>query len=67
MQSGMAITLIGLDVTMRTLLHQSDLDRLQQTCKPENRAVADFINRSMQYHLQVLPPVQRLRGLRAAA
>ena len=38
MQSGMAITLIGLDVTMRTLLHQSDLDRLQQTCKPENRA-----------------------------
>ncbi|WP_235948337.1 nucleoside hydrolase [Paenibacillus glycinis] len=52
MQSGMAITLIGLDVTMRTLLHQSDLDRLQRTCKPENRAVADFINRSMQYYFE---------------
>ncbi|WP_374020224.1 nucleoside hydrolase [Paenibacillus thiaminolyticus] len=48
-QSGLPITLVGLDVTMRTLLHQSQLDWLERSCRLENREIVSFINRSMQY------------------
>jgi len=49
-QSGLSITLVGLDVTMRTLLHQSQLDWLERSCRPENREIVSFINSSMQYY-----------------
>ncbi|WP_246469513.1 nucleoside hydrolase [Cohnella nanjingensis] len=49
-QSGLPVTLVGLDVTMRTLLHQSHLDALERTCSPHNREAASFVNRSMQYY-----------------
>lgn len=49
-RSGMPITLVGLDVTMKTLLHQSHLDSLKRTCKPENRAVVDFIDGMMRFY-----------------
>lgn len=49
-QSGMPITLVGLDVTMKTMLSQSHLDSLRRLSKPENEAVVDFIYRSMQYY-----------------
>lgn len=49
-QSGLPITLIGLDVTLQTMLHQSHLDALKTSCKPENRDVVGFLNDSMQFY-----------------
>ncbi|WP_240633021.1 nucleoside hydrolase [Paenibacillus montanisoli] len=51
-QSGLNITLVGLDVTLKTLLHQSHLDMLQQTCSAENQEIVSFLNRSMSYYFQ---------------
>ncbi|SEN52871.1 nucleoside hydrolase [Paenibacillus sp. OV219] len=49
-QSGLPITMIGLDVTLQTMLHQSHLDALKASCKPENRDVVGFLNDSMQFY-----------------
>ncbi|MBO7742806.1 nucleoside hydrolase [Paenibacillus sp. MWE-103] len=51
-RSGLAVTMIGLDVTLRTRLHQHQLDALRLHCKPENREVVDFIDRSMQAYFR---------------
>ncbi|GLX70406.1 nucleoside hydrolase [Paenibacillus glycanilyticus] len=60
-QSGMAITLVGLDVTMKTMLRQSHLDSLQRLSKPENLPIADFMNRSMQYYFDFYREVNAFR------
>ncbi|REE68048.1 purine nucleosidase [Paenibacillus taihuensis] len=49
-KSGLSITLIGLDVTLQTMLHQSHLDGLKTSCKSENRDVVGFLNDSMQFY-----------------
>lgn len=49
-RSGAPITMVGLDVTMKTLLRQTDLDLLLRLCKPENRDIARFLNDSMRFY-----------------
>ncbi|SFS56343.1 nucleoside hydrolase [Paenibacillus sp. BC26] len=49
-QSGLKITMVGLDVTYQTRLRQSHLDMLEHSCKPENREIVSFLNRSMSYY-----------------
>ncbi|WP_308640101.1 nucleoside hydrolase [Paenibacillus silvisoli] len=49
-QSGIPMTLVGLDVTLNTLLRQSHLDMLQQSCSAENQEIVSFLNRSMAYY-----------------
>ncbi|MGO4108996.1 nucleoside hydrolase [Paenibacillus sp. YAF4_2] len=60
-QSGMSITLVGLDVTMKTLLHQSHLDSLARLSKSENQPIVSFINQSMQYYFDFYREVNAYR------
>jgi len=48
--SGVPLTMVGLDVTMKTLLTGEQLDRLRQSCGEENAGVVDFIRESHRFY-----------------
>ncbi|MEK8132847.1 nucleoside hydrolase [Paenibacillus filicis] len=48
--SGLPITMVGLDVTMKTLITQQHLNYLQEHCQEENKDIVEFINESLQFY-----------------
>ncbi|WP_332908457.1 nucleoside hydrolase [Paenibacillus roseus] len=48
--SGVPLTMVGLDVTMKTLLTGEQLDRLQQACGEENDKMVNFIRESHRFY-----------------
>lgn len=48
--SGMDITVVGLDVTMKTRLKRSHIDLLKRFCREEDRAVAEYISTALGYY-----------------
>ncbi|REK72051.1 nucleoside hydrolase [Paenibacillus paeoniae] len=48
--SGVPLTMVGLDVTMKTLLTGEHLDRLQQACGEENDEMVNFIRESHRFY-----------------
>ena len=50
--SGMDITVVGLDVTMRTRLKMEHLDWLSGCCKPACRPAVDYMRQAMVHYLR---------------
>ncbi|MCR2805137.1 nucleoside hydrolase [Paenibacillus soyae] len=50
--SGLPVTMVGLDVTMKTLLTGSHLDRLDRLRHDGNGAIVDFIRESHRYYFE---------------
>ena len=50
MMAGFALTMVGLDVTMKTRLTHDDLDCLVRYCKPEKRAIVDYIIDALEHY-----------------
>ena len=50
--SGMVITVVGLDVTMRTRLKMEHLDWLSGCCKPACRPAVDYMRQAMVHYLR---------------
>ncbi|MCD9023590.1 nucleoside hydrolase [Cohnella silvisoli] len=50
MQSGLPITMVGLDVTMRTHITQQHLDLLNRFGKEENKAIIAFMQQSLAHY-----------------
>lgn len=48
--AGFDLTLVGLDVTMKTCLTPGDLDFLARHCAPENRPVAAYLQEAMAFY-----------------
>lgn len=48
--SGLPITMVGLDVTMKTNINREHLAFLQRTRREENRAIVDFICASLPFY-----------------
>jgi inosine-uridine nucleoside N-ribohydrolase len=48
--SGLPITMVGLDVSMKTHITQYHLDLLQRNCKEENIEIVNFIKNSLQFY-----------------
>ena len=53
-------TIVPLDVTMKVLMSKKDIEKLVQTCKPENKQVAEFIKNSFSFYMDFYKEVQGL-------
>lgn len=45
------MTMVGLDVTLKTHLTRDDVDRLKRCCAPEKKAQVDFISEELKYYM----------------
>ncbi|MEG1447938.1 MAG: nucleoside hydrolase [Oscillospiraceae bacterium] len=45
-------TVVPLNVTSKTLMSKKDIEQLIETCKPENRPIADFIKNSFIFYMK---------------
>lgn len=52
MRAGFSMTLVGLDVTMRTFITDREVDNLCTYCKEENRAIADYIRDVLKFYFE---------------
>ena len=60
MEAGLPLTVIGLDVTMQTLLTRDALDELGRTCRPENAPLVDFLKDSFEIYFDFYQQVNKL-------
>lgn len=49
-RAGFRMTLVGLDVTMRTFIRQKDIEELCENCREECRAIAQYIHDVLQFY-----------------
>ncbi|NIK76521.1 purine nucleosidase [Paenibacillus castaneae] len=61
--SGLNITMVGLDVTMKTRLTQNHLDMLDRYCSEASRHVVDYIQNALQYYFQFYQSVDNFIGM----
>lgn len=45
------MTMVGLDVTLKTHLTRDDVDRLKRCCAPEKKREVDFISEELKYYM----------------
>ena len=45
------MTMVGLDVTLKTHLTRDDVDRLKRCCAPEKKGEVDFISEELKYYM----------------
>lgn len=50
LMAGFDMTMVGLDVTMKTRLTARDLNHLARNCHPTKKAIVDYIIRAMQHY-----------------
>lgn len=50
--SGMDITVVGLDVTMKTRLKRGHIDMISRFCKEENRAIAEYLTAALEHYFK---------------
>lgn len=55
--------IVPLDVTMKVLMSKKDIEKLVETCKPENKQVAEFIKSSFSFYMDFYKEVQGLDNL----
>ncbi|WP_127510336.1 nucleoside hydrolase [Paenibacillus humicus] len=60
MEAGLPLTVIGLDVTLQTLLTRDALDELGKTCLPENAPLVDFLKDSFAIYFDFYQQVNKL-------
>lgn len=51
-KAGFHLTLVGLDVTMKTFIRQSDVDNLCAYCAGESRAIAEYIRGVLKFYFE---------------
>lgn len=61
-QSGLPVTLVGLDVTMKTRITQNHLDLLHRFGSPENRDVIAFMQQSLTHYFRFYQASNRWIG-----
>ncbi|MGI2295383.1 nucleoside hydrolase [Paenibacillus sp. GXUN7292] len=59
-RSGMNITLVGLDVTMKAKLNKQHLEQLALVCRPENAAIVEYMQGALQYYFGFYRQVDNL-------
>lgn len=52
LKAGFHMTIVGLDVTMKTFIKGQDLEFLQQHCKEENKEIVSYIQSALQYYFK---------------
>lgn len=50
--SGIDITAVGLDVTMKTRLRRADMETLMKSCRKENRAAVQYMYEALDYYFR---------------
>lgn len=50
--SGMDITVVGLDVTMKTRLKRRHINMISRFCKEENRAIAEYLTAALEHYFK---------------
>ncbi len=59
-RSGMPMTLVGLDVTLKAKLNKQHLEQLAQVCRPENTAIVQYLQDVLQYYFGYYRQVDNL-------
>ncbi|WP_338463322.1 nucleoside hydrolase [Brevibacillus borstelensis] len=60
MKSGLKITMVGLDVTMKVRLTQQHLDAAAGYCRPENKPIVQYMNDALQHYFRFYWQVDNL-------
>lgn len=50
--SGMDVTVVGLDVTMKTRLNRGHIDMLRHFCRDEDRGAAEYLGMALDYYFR---------------
>ncbi len=51
-RAGFPMTLVGLDVTMKTFITRKDLEALERYCKEEDRPVVDYMKEALSFYFE---------------
>ncbi|MNH89122.1 Pyrimidine-specific ribonucleoside hydrolase RihA [compost metagenome] len=61
--SGLPITMVGLDVTMKTRLTQNHLDMLSRYCSEANRPIVNYVQEALQYYFRFYQSADNFIGM----
>lgn len=50
--AGFPMTLVGLDVTMKTFITKKNLEELEQYCKEENRPIVEYMKQALSFYFE---------------
>lgn len=61
-QSGLRLTMVGLDVTMKVRLTQQHLDAALNYCRPENKPIIQYMSDALQHYFRFYWEVDNMMG-----